>query len=146
MCLKIIEWSYLTFRWDGWIRRKETSRAYGRLPRIFTGKRRLDEAPVMDSRVWQLKWKSSFIKNVIELEQQVYVLNDVLQSAIQIIVTEHERRISQRIKRAGIRAWSKAARFGNRLWESTIFKVLGTASTIAFAIGVIAWVIRALRR
>jgi len=83
---------------------------------------------------------------VIELEQQVYLLTDVLQSAIQIIVTEHERRISQRIKRAGVRAWSKAASVGNRLWESTIFKVLGGASTIAFALGVIVWVIRALRR
>ena len=90
--------------------------------------------------------EKQLINNVIELEQQVYVLTDVLQCAIQIIVTEHEGRISQRIKRAGIRAWSKAARFGNRLWESTIFKVLGTASTIAFVLGVIAWVIHALRR
>jgi hypothetical protein len=90
--------------------------------------------------------EKQLIRNVIDLEQQVYVLNDVLQSAIQIIVTEHEGRISQRIKRAGIRAWSKAASFGNRLWESTIFKVLGGVSTIAFAIGVIVWLIHILRR
>src|SRR5260370_33371837 len=38
--------------------------------------------------------EKQLINNVIDLEQQVYVLNDVLQCAIQIIVTEHERKMS----------------------------------------------------
>src|SRR5260370_20473914 len=47
--------------------------------------------------------EKQLINHVIELEQQVYVQNDALQSAIQIIVTEHERKPSQRIKRASIK-------------------------------------------
>jgi hypothetical protein len=88
--------------------------------------------------------EKQIIRNLIDLEQQVYALTDVLQSVIQIVVEEHERRISQRIKRTAIRVWNKARSYGNRLWENPIFKVLGGLSTIAFFCTMIAWAIHSL--
>ncbi len=105
-----------------------TKTAAGRISRAgFVG-----EASEMEKQI---------IRNLIELEQQVYAQTDVLQSAIQIMVTEHERRISQRLKRTAIGVWNKARSYGNRLWESPIFKVLGGLSTIVFVSSVIAWVV-----
>ena len=90
--------------------------------------------------------EKQLINHVIELEQQVYVQNDGLQCLIQIIVTEHERKLSQRIKRAGKQAWVTGLRIANRLWENTLFKFLSTASTVAFAIGVVVWIIHKMNR
>lgn len=85
--------------------------------------------------------EKQLINHVIELEQQVYVQNDALQSLIQIMVTDHERKLSQRIKKAGKRAWATGMRVANQLWENTLFKFVSTASTVAFAIGGIVWFI-----
>lgn len=83
--------------------------------------------------------EKQLINHVIELEQQVYVQNDALQSLIQIIVTDHERELSHRIKKAGKRAWVTGMQVANRLWENTLFKFVSTASTVAFTIGVVVW-------
>lgn len=84
------------------------------------------------------------IRNVSDLEQQVYVLTDVLQSVIQIAVEEHERRISQRIKRVVASSWNKAKSYGNRLWNNPVFKICGGLSTLAFVGTAIFWIIRTL--
>ncbi len=84
------------------------------------------------------------IRNVSDLEQQVCVLTDVLQSVIQIAVEEHERRISQRIKRAVARSWNKAKGYGKRLWNNPVFKICGGLSTIAFFGTVIFRIVRSL--
>jgi hypothetical protein len=84
------------------------------------------------------------IRNVADLEQQVYVLTDVLQSVIQITVQEHERKISQRIKRLAIANWDRVRGYGNRLWNNPVFKVCGGLSTIAFICTVVAWMIHSL--
>jgi hypothetical protein len=84
------------------------------------------------------------IRNVSDLEQQVYVLTDVLQSVIQITVEEHDRRISQKIKRAVTMNWDRAKGYGNRLWGNPVFKVCGGLSTIAFICTMVAWVIHTL--
>lgn len=90
--------------------------------------------------------EKQLINHVIDLEQMVGVQDDALQSLIQIIVTELERKLSQRIKRAGKRAWVRGMRIANRLWENTLFKIVSTASTVAFVIGAVAWVIHIMSR
>jgi hypothetical protein len=84
------------------------------------------------------------IRNVSDLEQQVYVLTDVLQSVIQIVVEEKERRISQRIKKVVARSWSKTKIYGHRFWDNPVFKICGGLSTIAFVVTAIFWIIRTL--
>jgi hypothetical protein len=84
------------------------------------------------------------IRNVSDLEQQVYVLTDVLQSVIQIVVEEQEQRISQRINRAVASSWNKAKRYGHRVWDNPVFKICGGLSTLAFVGTAIFWIIRAL--
>lgn len=84
------------------------------------------------------------IRNVSDLEQQVYVLTDVLQSVIQITVAEKEGRISQRIKRVFARSWNKAKSYGHRVWDNPVFKICGGLSTLAFVGTAIVWIIRTL--
>ena len=86
------------------------------------------------------------IRNLSDLEQQVYASTDVLQSVIQIIVEEHERRISQRIKKVIASSWSKAKSYGDRLWDNPVFKVCGGLSTLAFVGTAIFWIIRTLAK
>jgi hypothetical protein len=90
--------------------------------------------------------EKQIIRNQTNLEQQVYVLTDVMQSVIQIVIDEHERRISQRIKRAVIGAWNCVRHYGNRLWDNPIFKVCGGLSTIVSICTLVAWAIHVFRR
>lgn len=84
------------------------------------------------------------IRNVSDLEQQVYVLTDVLQSVIQIAVEEDERRIWQQIKRVVVSSWNKAKSYGHRVWDNPVFKICGGLSTLAFVGTAIVWIIRTL--
>ena len=88
--------------------------------------------------------EKQIIRNVIDLEQRVAALTDVLQAVIQIAVEEHEGKFSQRIKRAAIGTWRKAAHYGNRLWNNPVFKICGGLSTIVFLGTAILWAIRHL--
>jgi hypothetical protein len=90
--------------------------------------------------------EKQLINHVVELEQVVGHQDDVLQSLMQIIVTEHERKLSQRIKRVGKRAWVTGMRIANRLWANTFFKLVSTASTVAFVIGAVVWIIHTMNR
>jgi len=62
------------------------------------------------------------IRNVSDLEQQVYVLTDVLQSVIQIAVEEDERRLWQQIKRVVARQLEQSKSYGQRVWDNLVFK------------------------
>lgn len=86
------------------------------------------------------------IRNICDLEQQVYVLTDVLQSVIQMAVEEHERSTSDRIRRVFRRGWIKVRSYGNRLWNNAIFKVCGGLSTIVFVGTAILWIVHSLHK
>jgi hypothetical protein len=86
------------------------------------------------------------IRNICDLEQQVYVLTDVLQSVIQIAVEEHERGVPERMKRAFQRSWKKVKNWANRIWNNPIFKVCGGLSTLVFVGTAILWVVHSLHK
>lgn len=88
--------------------------------------------------------EKQIIRNLIDLEQQVYVLTDVVQASLQIIAEDHEQRISERAKRALGWIWGKAKKYGHRVWENTIFKVLGALGTVWFLWFLITLLIRFL--
>jgi hypothetical protein len=80
--------------------------------------------------------EKQIIEHVSGLEQQVFLLTDVVQGSLQIIRAEHERRIAQRAKRMCRRIWDGAGEYGHRVWENTVFKVLGALGTLSFLITV----------
>ena len=82
------------------------------------------------------------INEISEVKQATLHMTDTFESFIQIVVTEHESRPSQRIKRAFVASWRKTENFGNRLWDNPLFKVCGSLSTIAFICTVIVWTVR----
>jgi hypothetical protein len=76
-------------------------------------------------------------KQIINLQsnnaQAIAVLAEVVQSTLLIIANEHEQSFSQRLKRAALKQWTDAKAVANRVWDNTLFKILGALSTIAFA-------------
>jgi hypothetical protein len=82
--------------------------------------------------------EKQIIEHLSGLEQQVFLLTDVVQGSLQIIRAEHERRIAQRAKRMFRRIWDGAGEYGHRVWENTVFKVVGALATISFLITVFA--------
>jgi len=61
----------------------------------------------------------------------VFVLEDVVQVLLQIIGAEHERKLSQRAKRALGWAWWKTKSYTDRLGENSGYKILAILATIS---------------
>ncbi len=85
--------------------------------------------------------EKQIIEHMTALEQQVLVLTDVVQALLQII---DDQRTSQRVKRAFRWIREKAKKYGHRVWENTIFKVLGALGTLWFVWFLITLLIRFL--
>lgn len=82
--------------------------------------------------------EQQIIRNLTDLEQQVYALTDVLQSTLQIITEDHERR-SHKVKRA--REWIRetAKKCERKLAENVLYRILaivGTLATLWLLIGI----------
>jgi hypothetical protein len=86
--------------------------------------------------------EKQIIYDVSDVKQATLHMTDALESLIQIVVTEYESRPSRRVKRAFVASWRKTKNFGNRLWDSPVFKVCGALSTIASICAALAWAAR----
>ena len=97
-----------------------TKTAAGRTSRAgFVG-----EASEMDKQI---------IRNVSDLEQQVYALTDVLQSSLQIIAEDHWRR-THKLER--LFAWIRETAKGieRKLAQNVLYRVLAIASSLGLLI------------
>ena len=87
--------------------------------------------------------EKQLIAQVIDLQQQVFVLTDTVQALLQII---DDQRASQKAKRTFKQIREKASKLGHRVWDNAIFKVLGALSTLSFIIGVLIYLFRMLKK
>jgi hypothetical protein len=90
--------------------------------------------------------EKQIIEHLSGLEQQVFLLTDVVQASLQIISAEHERQIAQRAKRTFRRIWERTGEYGHRIWENTVFKVVGALGTLSFLITVFARLLHLVRQ
>ncbi len=90
--------------------------------------------------------EKQIIERLSGLEQQVFLLTDVVQASMQIVSAQHERRIAQRAKRFFRRIWDGAGEYGHRVWENTMFKVVGALGTLTFLITVFTRLLHLLRQ
>jgi hypothetical protein len=87
--------------------------------------------------------EKQIFQHIIDLQQQVFVLEDVFQAFLQII---DDNRPSQRIKRLLRWIAERSSRYGERIWSNPIFKIVGALSTIAFAIAALIYLFHLLRQ
>jgi hypothetical protein len=73
--------------------------------------------------------EKQIIRNVTDLEQQVYVMTDAVQSALQIIIEDHWRRTH---KAERFFAWIRETwkRIEIKLTENVFYRILAIASTL----------------
>jgi hypothetical protein len=82
--------------------------------------------------------EKQLIRNVISLEQQVYVLTDVAQCLMQIIADDYERRWSQKAKRLFARICRPVTKLWHVLERNIAYRILAVVSTV-LTIVVILW-------
>jgi hypothetical protein len=78
--------------------------------------------------------EKQIIRNVTDLEQQVYAMTDAVQSALQIIIEDHWRRTH---KAERFFAWIRETckRIETKLTENVFYRILAIASTLGVLVG-----------
>ena len=82
--------------------------------------------------------EKQIITNLIAVEQQVYVLTDVVQAAIQIIAEDNYRK-SHRVKRALAWIQETAKKYERKLAANVFYRILaiiGTLATVGLLFGI----------
>lgn len=84
--------------------------------------------------------EAQLIETLNRLEGHVSVLSDVVQATLQIIADDHERK-KNKVTRA--LAWIRATahKCERAIAENLFYKVLAIASTVAFASGIVLWLL-----
>jgi hypothetical protein len=83
------------------------------------------------------------IEHLGALEQQVFVLTDVVQASLQII---DDQRMSQRAKRAVKWIWERVKKLAHRVQQSTLLTILGFVSLLAFLLGALVYLFHIFRK
>jgi len=84
------------------------------------------------------------ITNVTALEQQVYVLTDVVQSALQIIAKDHWRR-THRVERLFAWIGNVARKVETKLSANVFYRILAIASTLGLLLGLVKFLLHIMR-
>jgi len=79
--------------------------------------------------------EKQLIEHVTGLRQQVNMLTDLVQA---LLVIEDER-ISQKMKRAFTRVLEGVKELWRKVNESTLYRILGLAGTLAFLCAILVW-------
>jgi hypothetical protein len=90
--------------------------------------------------------EKQIIDHLIRSDQQLLEVTDVVQATLQIIIEQHNNKISQRTKRAFVWVWQKTSYSGRRIWESTAFKIVGGLGTVSFLASVFVYVFHILKK
>jgi hypothetical protein len=91
--------------------------------------------------------EQQLIRNVSELEQQVYVLTDALQSTLHTIAEEHYRR-THKLQRAAAWIRETGKKMERKLTENVSYRILviaGTLVTIVLLFGAGKWLFQLVR-
>jgi hypothetical protein len=83
------------------------------------------------------------IEHLGSLEQQVFVLTDVVQASLQII---DDQRMSQRAKRAVKWIRGRLRKFAQGVQKSTILTIVGLVSLLVFLIGALVYLFHIFRK
>ena len=79
--------------------------------------------------------EKQLIEHVTSLRQQVLILTDVIQA---LLIIEDER-LSQKMKRAFMWVLGGVRKLWRKVNESTLYRILGLAGSIAFLLGILVW-------